>query len=58
MTSRITVRFDQQTIDLITNISHKRGEQVSNFIRRSVKSELGKLGFLDEEDLKALGVHT
>ncbi len=43
-------------MDLITNISHKSGEQVSDFIRRSVKSELGKLGFLNKEDLKALGI--
>jgi len=37
-------------------VSRARGEDPSNFIRRSVRMELAKLGFLSEEERKALGV--
>jgi uncharacterized protein (DUF1778 family) len=56
MVPRISVRVDQTTIDLVTDVSEKRGEQISDFVRRAIKSELGKLGYLDKNDLKALGV--
>jgi len=33
-----------------------RGEDLSDFIRRSIRKELASLGFLSDEQKKALGI--
>ena len=43
---------------LIEKVSKSRGEDVSSFTRRSIKKELAALGFLPEEDMKALGIRS
>jgi hypothetical protein len=35
-----------------------RGEDPSSFLRRAMRKEFAELGFLDEEEKKALGVTT
>lgn len=41
---------------LIRKICQARGEQLSDFVRRAIRRELVRLGYLDEEEKKALGV--
>jgi len=56
MYDRISVRLDSKTISIVKKICEDRGEQLSDFVHRSIKFELGKLGYLNEEEKKALGV--
>jgi hypothetical protein len=41
---------------LVEKVSKSRGEDVSDFIRRSVLKELASLSYLSPEEKKALGV--
>jgi hypothetical protein len=52
----LVVRVEPALKELIRKVAEARGEQVSNFVRRAVKTELAKLSFFDEETKKALGV--
>jgi hypothetical protein len=52
----IFTRINQDEFDLLKKVSNARGESISTFVRRSVKSELGRLSFLPDEDKKALGI--
>lgn len=56
MNNIIGVRFQEKDIKLIKKVCRDRGEDVSDFVRRSVKIELAKLSFLSIEEKKALGV--
>ena len=40
----------------VKEVSKDRGEDVSDFIRRAVLRELGRLSFLSEEQKKALEI--
>jgi len=44
---------DKQIVDEITE---HRGENVSDFVRRAVKRELARMGYLTEEEKQALEV--
>lgn len=55
MTEQISVRMDQITIDLVSKIAERRGEQLSDFVRRAIRLELANLGYLDDDQKKALG---
>jgi len=50
------VRVTEDLYSKLKTISAARGEDVSDFIRRAVLKELASLGFLSEEQKKALGV--
>jgi len=46
----------KEEIELIKEIAKARGEDISAFVRRSVRKELASLGFLSEDQKKALGI--
>jgi antitoxin component of RelBE/YafQ-DinJ toxin-antitoxin module len=52
----IGTRIDLELKELVERVSKARGEDVSDFIRRSVRKELASLSFLPEDDKKALGM--
>ena len=51
------VRFYPQDIQILKEVCKARGEQVSDFIRRSTKKELAILGYLGKGQRKALGLN-
>ena len=50
----LSVRFDEELYNLVKRVAKARGEDVSDFVRRSVKMHLAKLNYLSEEEKKAL----
>lgn len=56
MVEQISVKIDSEIIALVTKISKDRGEQISDFVRRAIRIELVNLGFLGENERKALGI--
>ena len=52
----VGVRITADDRELLDKICKARGEDLSDFIRRSIRKELASLSFLPEEDKKALGV--
>ena len=58
MSARIAVRLSGAAEkQLLEEVSRARGEDVSDFVRRSIKRELARLGYLPDADLKALELH-
>jgi hypothetical protein len=57
-TKTVGVRFASQDRELLNKVCKARGEDLSDFVRRSVKKELASLSFLPDEDKKALGIKT
>jgi len=47
-----------EDVELIKKVCKARGEQVSDFVRKSVRRELARLNYLSEEEKKALEVET
>lgn len=56
MLKQISIRIDEKTINLVKSVSEARGEDFSHFVRHSIRAELASLGYLDEDERKALGV--
>ena len=56
LSTTIGVRFKDQDKDLIKKVYEARGEDVSDFIRRSVRKELVSLSFFSADTKKALGI--
>jgi hypothetical protein len=54
----VGTRIETELKCLIKKVCKARGEDVSDFIRRSVRKELASLSFLPAEDKKALGIIT
>ena len=52
----ILIRLQKKIADLVKKVARDRGEHVSSFARRAIMTELGRLGFLDDEESKALGI--
>ena len=52
----VYVRLPQEIHELLKDVAEKRGESVSDFIRRATLKELVRLGYLPEDYAKALGV--
>jgi hypothetical protein len=50
--------MDPSQIVLLKKVSHARGEDVSDFVRRAIKSELARLSYLSSADKKALGIRS
>jgi hypothetical protein len=48
----------KEDVDLVKKVCRFRGEDLSDFVRRSVKKELARLSYLSEEEKKALGIGT
>ena len=52
----VSFRMPPKDITLLKKVCLDRGEDPSDFIRRSVKTELAKLSYLTEAEKKALGI--
>lgn len=50
------VRVTERDRQLLDQVCKARGEDLSDFIRRSIRKELAALSFLPDEDKKALGI--
>ena len=55
-TSQIGVRLDSSDATLLKRICKSRGEDLSDFVRRAVRTEMANLGFLNPLDKKCLGI--
>ncbi len=49
-------RMRKEDVDLVKKVCRFRGEDLSDFVRRSVKKELARLSYLSKEEKKALGL--
>jgi uncharacterized protein (DUF1778 family) len=56
--SRIGVRLPSGDRRLLKRICNSRGEDLSDFVRRAIRTEMAKLSFLTSLDKKALGIRT
>jgi hypothetical protein len=54
--SRIGVRIPAKDVVKLRRICESRGEDLSDFVRRAIRTEMAKLSFLGPLDKKALGV--
>ena len=54
----VFARMPKKDVELIKRVSKARGEDLSDFVRRSIYKELAALNFLSEEQKKALGQKT
>lgn len=54
--TQIATRFEPETCGLIRRVAEARGEDVSDFVRRAVKSELARLSFSTQFEKKSLGI--
>jgi len=52
----VSVRFPFSDVALLKEVSKNRGQDVSDFIRFSVKRELARLSFLSDKEMKSLGI--
>jgi len=52
----IFARMSEKEVQLLKQVAQARGEDLSDFVRRAVKMELGRLSFLSPEERKALGM--
>jgi uncharacterized protein (DUF1778 family) len=50
------VRITTEDRQLLQRVCKARGEDISDFVRRSIRKELASLSLLPEEDKKALGL--
>ena len=56
LSENLSIRFTKRDLELLVKVSRARGEDPSSFIRRAMRMELAKLGFLNEEEMQALGI--
>lgn len=56
-TETLAIRMTKQDLALLQRICKARGEDASGFLRRAMRIEFAKLGFLSEEEKQALGLH-
>ena len=52
----VIIRIDRKIVELVDDIVKARGENRSDFIRRSIRKELARMSYLGEEEKKALEV--
>lgn len=50
------VRVSKQDRQLLEKVCKARGEDLSDFIRRAIKTELAKLSYYPQDVKKALGI--
>ncbi len=56
MMKAVGFRMAEEDVILLKKVSDARGEDISDFIRRSILTELARLSYFSEEKKKALGV--
>lgn len=54
----VFARMPTKDVTLLKNICKARGEDVSDFVRRSIYKELATLSYLNDDSKKALGIKT
>ncbi len=54
--STISLRVEKQLHDLIEDVAHKRGQDISSFVRLTLKEKLARLNQLSEDERVALGL--
>ena len=55
-TSQIGFRLPAKDAAQVRDVCKRRGEDVSDFVRRAIRKELASLDFLKPADLQALGL--
>lgn len=50
------LRLEKEMHELLKGICKARGEDMADFIRRAIKKEMGRMGYLQEDEIKALEV--
>lgn len=55
-TKLLSARVPEELHRQVMEVSKRRGEDISDFIRRAILKELANLNFLSEDQKKALGV--
>ena len=55
-TKQIGIRLESGDLTLLRRLCESRGEDMSDFVRRSIRKEMANLGFLNAADRKALGL--
>jgi uncharacterized protein (DUF1778 family) len=50
----ICLRVDRNTLDILERAAKHRRESISVFVRRAIARELAQLGYLTDEERKAL----
>jgi hypothetical protein len=60
VSSRVSVTFRLEKADrgLLEKICRARGESLSSFVRRALRREFARLGYLSQDEAKALGFST
>lgn len=53
----VGVRVTKDLYSKLKTVSHARGEDMSDFLRRALLKELASLSFLPENQKKALGIN-
>jgi len=56
MGAQLGIRVPRELAEILRRVSRDRGEDISDFVRRAILRELARLGFLSEEQKKALGI--
>jgi hypothetical protein len=56
LTKVVGVRVTEDLYSKLETISEDRGEDISDFVRRSILKELASLSFLSPDQKKALGI--
>ena len=54
----IGVRIQKEDRKLLDIVCKARGEDISDFVRRSIRKELASLNFYNQETKRALGLKT
>ena len=53
----VGARVTKDLYSKVRTVSRARGEDISNFVRRSILKELASLGYLSIDQKKALGLN-
>ncbi|MEM4379767.1 MAG: ribbon-helix-helix protein, CopG family [Thermoplasmatales archaeon] len=56
MKVQFNIKIEKRDLTLLQKVASERGEGSSDFVRRAIRKELARLGFLNKEQMKALGV--
>ena len=54
--AQISVRLRHEEKQLLESVAQARGEAAADFLRRGMLKELATLGFLSDDEAKALGM--
>jgi hypothetical protein len=54
----VTFRLEESDRAVLEKICRARGEGLSSFVRRALRREFARLGYLSQDEAKALGFST